>query len=99
MFHPYSIHFSIFPHPILLSSLVSLLVVGGAPFPLAGVVHARRADGAGDEVGRAGGHEVGHRRRDVHPLVCHQVICRTKIMSVNTWKEMGGICTNCQLLV
>lgn len=55
--------------------LVYLLVVGGAAFPFAGVVHARRADGTGDEVSGAGGHEVGHCRRDVHPLVCHQVIC------------------------
>lgn len=57
------------------SFCVSLLVVGGAALPLAGVVHARRADGAGDEVSGAGGHEVSHCRRDVHPLVCHQVIC------------------------
>lgn len=35
--------------------LVSLLVVGGAALPLAGVVHARRADGAGR-------HEVSHCR-------------------------------------
>lgn len=61
-----------------LSFPVSLLVVGGAALPLAGVVHARRADGAGDEVGGAGRHEVSHCRRDVHPLVCHQVICRAK---------------------
>ena len=61
-----------------LSFLVSLLVVGGAALPLAGVVHARCADGAGDEVVGAGGHEVSHCRRDVHPLVCHQVICREK---------------------
>lgn len=61
-----------------LSFLVSLLVIGGAALPLAGVVHARCADGAGDEVGGAGGHEVSHCRRDVHPLVCHQVICRAK---------------------
>lgn len=65
--------------PLLVSQvsffLVYLLVVGGAAFPFAGVVHARRADGTGDEVSGAGGHEVGHCRRDVHPLVCHQVIC------------------------
>lgn len=63
---------------LLLSPLLSLLVVGGAALPLASVVHARRADGAGDEVGGARGHKVGHCRRDVHPLVCHQVICRTQ---------------------
>lgn len=56
----------------------SLLVVGGAALPLAGVVHARRADGAGDEVSGARGHEVSHCRRDVHPLVCHQVICEAQ---------------------
>lgn len=68
--------FSFFNLPFSLSFLVSLLVVWGAALPLAGVVHARRADGAGDEVGGAGGHEVSHCRRDVHPLVCHQVIYR-----------------------
>lgn len=68
--------FSIFGlHFLSLSFLLSLLVVGGAPLPLPSVVHARRADGAGDEVGGARGHEVSHCRRDVHPLVCHQVIC------------------------
>lgn len=55
--------------------LLSLLVVGAAALPLAVVIHAGCADGAGDEVGGAGGHEVGHCRRDVHPLVCHQIIC------------------------
>lgn len=56
------------------SSSISLLVVCGAALPLSGVVHARRADGARDEVSGAWGHEVCHCRRDVHPLVCHQVI-------------------------
>lgn len=74
--------------------LVSLLVVCGAALPLAGVVHPRRADGAGDEVGGAGGHEVSHCRRDVHPLVCHQVICseQTKNLSNNKIKSAQVIC-------
>ena len=57
--------------PSLLSIPESLLVVCGAALPLPGVVHARCANGAGDEVGGARGHEVSHCRRDVHPLVCH----------------------------
>lgn len=63
---------------VCLSFLVFLLVVSGAALPFAGIVHAGRADGAGDEVGGPRGHEVSHCRRDVHPLVCHQVICRAK---------------------
>lgn len=57
--------------PSFLSFPVSLLVVCGAALPLPGVVHARCANGAGDEVSGARGHEVSHCRRDVHPLVCH----------------------------
>lgn len=40
----------------------SLLVVGGAALPLAGVVHPRCADRTRDEVGGAWGHEVSHCR-------------------------------------
>lgn len=86
--HPFLLHFhsdsasfscyDLFLFHVCLYFLLCLLVVCAAALPLAGVVHARRADGAGDEVGGAGGHEVSHRRRDVHPLVCHQVIYRTK---------------------
>lgn len=73
------IHFSCFTHlfPIssplfpLQCSVFFSLVVGAAAFPLPGVVHARRADGGGDEVGGAGGHEVTHGGGDVHPLVGH----------------------------
>ena len=54
---------------------MSVLVVSGAPLPFAGVVQAGCAGGVGDEVGGAGRHEVGHGRRDVHPLVSHQIIC------------------------
>ena len=57
------------------SVCVSVLVVSGAPLPFAGVVQAGCAGGVGDEVGGAGRHEVGHGRRDVHPLVSHQIIC------------------------
>lgn len=39
----------------------NLLVVGGAAFSLAGVVHGGRADGAADELSGAGRHEVIHR--------------------------------------
>lgn len=74
-FHPSFIHFCL---SFFLYFLVSLLVIGSAALPLAGVVHARSADGAGDEVSGPWGHEVSHCRRDVHPLVCHQVICRAK---------------------
>lgn len=63
-----------------------LLVIGRAALPLAGEVHARRADGAGDEVRGPGGHEVGHCRRDVHPLVGHQVIWRAQ-----TWLNGRGM--------
>lgn len=81
-----------------------LLVVGGAALPLAGVVHAGRADGAGDEVGRPRGHEVSHCRRDVHPLVCHQVICRQKKhkhLNYSLWHfptdSVNNVCNNLQL--
>lgn len=75
--HPHSLSFflfCLFPNcsfPSFLSFPVSLLVVCGAALPLPGVVHARCANGAGDEVSGARGHEVSHCRRDVHPLVCH----------------------------
>lgn len=58
--------------------LFYLLIFCGAALPFPSVVHARSADRAGDEVGRAGRHEVGHCRGDVHPLVCHQVICQKR---------------------
>lgn len=55
-----------------------LLVVGGTAFPLAGVVHTGCADGTADELSGAGGHELIHRRGDVHSLVCHEIICNKK---------------------
>lgn len=49
----------------------ALLVVGGAAFPLPVAIHATGAEGAGEEVGGAWGHEVTDCRRNVHSLVSH----------------------------
>lgn len=60
------------------TSELDLLVVGGAAFPLACVVHGGHADGTAEELSGAGRHELIHRRGDVHSLVCHEIICRNE---------------------
>lgn len=49
----------------------ALLVVGRAAFPFAVTIHATGAEGAGEQVGGARGHEVTDCRRNVHSLVSH----------------------------
>lgn len=53
-------------------NLKGLLVVGGAAFPLAVAIRAAGAQGAGEEVGGARGHEVTDCGRNVHSLVGHR---------------------------
>lgn len=70
----------------------ALLVVGRAAFPFAVTIHATGAEGAGEQVGGARGHEVTDCRRNVHSLVSHRRSGTCKGLRLQTKWKRAALC-------